>query len=169
MLAARLRCSIFRSCDAATGRSVQYQVYIVDPGTYALGWVGNGGEVAEPTAFTQMAVDRGMIGEWIGSLEAHVQASTPEFKLAAGDVVYVGDLIFDVGTPAWLAWSMQRSDAAARSFLAPTGLAERIVVRPMQRADGSPIGQRDGTGLLHSGLGQGTVTLVPNDPLPGQK
>ncbi|MGE5505389.1 MAG: hypothetical protein ACM31L_13280 [Actinomycetota bacterium] len=59
----------------------------------------------------------------------------PTFSVAAGEVVYVGDLRLDFGRGKSFAWSLGRDDAAARQFLTGSPLGERMTVRPGTRLD----------------------------------
>lgn len=157
-------CLLGSDCDGGIGSGTRYVAFVLEPGTYALGYVAGGTGVAMPSAFTQLST--GGSGH-TASLEARAQAMAPEFELAAGEVVYAGDLVFDFGSQGWLAWSLQRNEAAARAYLAGTGLADHMLTRLMRRADGSPIRTPDGSPIV--GRTGGTITLVPNDPLPGAR
>ena len=75
---------------------------------------------------------------------APLQVVAPEFTIAAGETLYAGNLTMDFGKPWWVGWSFGQDEAAAHAFLAGTGLAERLVTRPLLRADGTPINDVDG-------------------------
>lgn len=150
---AQLTCNMLGNCDADTGRAVQYQVYVLDPGTYALGWVANGGTVAEPSIFSSLTTAPG----FSVSLDARAQATTPVFKLAPGEVVYPGDLIFDFASNDRLSWTIVQNDAAARRYLSATGLAGQLIDRPIRRADGAPVRATDGAVIV--GHLPGTITF----------
>jgi hypothetical protein len=77
--------------------------------------------------------------------DAGVQPFTPHFHVGAGEVVYIGDLNFDLDDPLGLDWSLGRNDAAARALAATAGgdAATRITWRPITHVDGTPIGKPD--------------------------
>jgi hypothetical protein len=139
-------CSILLTCYVNRGEAVQYQVYVVDPGTYALGWVwlmGAGKSVAQAMHFREVTVSYAdnMID---ASLDARLLASTPIVTAAPGEVVFAGDLVLDYGREGWVGWSIRQDDAGALDYLKRTGLAGRMVSRPMRRTDGFPMLPTDG-------------------------
>lgn len=167
MLSMIMPCSAFYSCDAVAGVAVQYQLFLLDPGTYALGCVMSGVYTATPSAFQQLAIYAEGIKGCAGTLEAQAKGIAPTFTLRAGEVVYAGDLAFDFSDRGWMRWSLQQHDAAAESFIRATGLADRMQFKAMRRADGAPIGPQDSDPVVASR--PGTLTKVTFDPLPGQK
>ena len=135
-------------CKAAAGEATQYQLYIVPAGSYALAWVSHHLSVFHATRFQQLTVrTEGRAGDVhpiLPSPSGRAIATDPSFAVASGEIAYVGDLTFDLGTPDEVRWAYKSDDSAARAFLAATGLADRMVARPMTRLDGQPIEAADG-------------------------
>lgn len=131
--------------DAVRGRT-QYLTYTLPAGTYALAWVEHGPMLYEPTLF-QSIVTRS--SEYSFSRQfsdlAKAPPNTPVFVVKPGDVVYVGDLTFDFGTPLSVHWSTSVTEAEARAGVAREGIGDRMTLRPMRRADGKEIEPTDGT------------------------
>lgn len=133
--------------DAFDGRT-QYLTYTVPAGTYAFAWVEHGPILYEPTAFlaiTTRSSEYSFSRQF--SDEAKAQPNTPVFTVKPGEIVYVGDLTLDFGTPHSMRWSMAVNEAAARAGVASEGIGEKMTVRPMRRADGGEIRPMDGTSL----------------------
>jgi hypothetical protein len=128
-LRSRIGCDFLNKCSPVID-NVQYQLYLVDPGSYAISGIQYG---------TLYDIDPTRQDD-----NPPLQAVAPGFTVAPGEVVYVGNLAVDFGKTWWIGWSANQDAAAARAFLSPTGLADRLVLRPMVRVDGTPINPTDG-------------------------
>jgi hypothetical protein len=139
-----MACKIF-ACKAAEGEATVYQLFLVPPGTYALGWAAQRLSVFEATRFQQLElrIQNGEAVPFAPSLVAKVTPVAPVYTVNAGDVAYVGELTFDFGAEDVVRWSHSYDEAAAHAFMDKTGLADRLTKRPMTRANGQPMGQWD--------------------------
>jgi hypothetical protein len=128
-------CGLF---DHTICGNIQYQAYSVPPGTYALGWVevGEDNEIFVAAAFRRARLFRSGAITSLSFSGLRIGRQTPVVKVAAGEVVYPGNLVLDFHTPNRLAVSIVQHPAAAREALAPTGLAAAMLVRPWQRPVG---------------------------------
>jgi len=131
MLTATERCarSVSIACD-----KVQYRVYRVPAGNYALAWAFNSKRL---TSYAEMA--RGSLEFHIHSGEirnvnfpgpARVRLGLPAFRVNAGEVLYVGDLTLSFQNqlphPGWLG---TRDDAAVLAMMKASPYADRLAVR----------------------------------------
>jgi hypothetical protein len=88
---------------------LEYRSYVLEPGTYALGWVGAGSHVEPIRPFADFAEyrfgrnDRGAVDSYTFSDTATVRPNTPVFTVSADQIVYVGTLVIDMeaGTAVW--------------------------------------------------------------------
>jgi hypothetical protein len=128
-LRSRIGCDFLSKCSPVID-NVQYQLYLVDPGSYAVSGIQYG---------TLYDIDPTRPDD-----HPPLQTVAPSFTVAPGEVAYVGNLVVAFGKTWWIGWSAEQDAAAARAFLAPTGLADRLLVRPMLRVDGTPINPTDG-------------------------
>jgi hypothetical protein len=146
---------IFMADDMKSG-ATGYRFFKLPPGDYAIGFMRDvTNQVATNYMFVagslQQAYNqyltgaRADIGDPTLLPDAQVLPSTPRFHVAAGEVIYIGDLNFDVGDRFGLHWSLSQSDAAARSFAATAGAdaTARLIARPVMHVDGTPIGKPD--------------------------
>jgi hypothetical protein len=129
-----LGCDLLAACRGAMIGGVQYQLYLLDPGTYAAAGI------QEATLYEAVPSQRH--GQRQDDMP--LQAVAPTFTVAAGDVAYVGNLAIDFGKPWWVGWAAGQDIDAARAFLSPTGLSDRLVLHPLIRVDGTPINNVDG-------------------------
>ncbi len=136
-----------RVCDGG----VDYFAYKISAGDYALSWVGQD-KLASMASFgeiTQTTVTRANIKavSWDFSEAALVLPTAPVFRVSPGEVVYVGDLTFDLISDGGITFSWKQDEAAARAWLTANEdsrtIAEKMVTRPLKLA-GSPgiIGSR---------------------------
>jgi len=156
---------VFMAGDMENG-NVGYRFLKLRPGDYAIaattGRYANyffvGGTLRLP---------RSGIGAPSMEPDVHVQAATPRFHVDAGDVIYIGDLDFDIGDHFELHWSLARNDAAARAFAATAGAdaAARMMVRPVMHVDGTAIGKPDRLATVASELANQTGA-EPSAPVP---
>jgi hypothetical protein len=128
-----------------TSGAVGYRFYKLPPGDYAFGLMRS---VAVQGSFMLV---RGTAGETLPQ-DAQVLPSTPHFHVSAGEIIYIGDLNFDIGHRAELYWSLSQNEKAARDFAATAGsdAANRLIVRPVTHADGTPIGKPDVVDLVRT-------------------
>ncbi len=137
MIVTQLGCDSLATCHGVPIGGVQYQLYLLDPRSHAINSI-QGASLHEGAA-GQLAIGGGGPPP-----PAPLQSVAPEFTIAAGETIYAGNLTVDFGKPGWVGWSFGQDEAAARAFLAGTGLADRLVTRPLLRADGTPINVVDG-------------------------
>jgi hypothetical protein len=134
---------------------VIYTVHVVPPGTYALGYVElriNLQDVLfQPTRFEHIgkkttSTSQGLILRFDYEFSSAARATpiAPTFTVAAGDVVYVGDILLDFTKQGRMEWALSRTDDDVKRELANTGLADRFVYRELRRASGAPIEANDG-------------------------
>ncbi len=146
---------IFMADDMEHG-ATGYRFFKLPPGDYAIGFMR---DITNKVAVNYMLVAgtlsqlynqystgaRADIGDPTLKPDARVLPSTPHFHVGAGEIVYIGDLHFDVGDRFGLRWSLGQNEAAARAFAATAGAdtAARMISRPITHVDGTPIGKPD--------------------------
>ncbi len=131
-----------------------YRFYELPPGNYALAWMRHTQPSYEDiqvitvkgkvrTSYMKMIYDGAEteLGQSL-SEDAQVLPSTPCFTVGPNEVVYVGNLVFDVGLPRTIDLSLQEDAQSARDYLARSNpdLDAKIIVRPITRADGQAFG-----------------------------
>ncbi|MTJ84441.1 MAG: hypothetical protein F8N37_25930 [Telmatospirillum sp.] len=120
-------------------RGTEYRAFQVPPGSYALAWLYHGDNgLYSVASFDRIAAMTGAAGR--GELqsvriygETKLKPTTPRFTVAAGEVLYAGDVIVDFKEPG-VSITVSDSVASARSYLAQSGgadVAERMTVRRM--------------------------------------
>lgn len=148
LLSTGLSCDLLSRCEGVG--TILYRSYLLEPGNYAMAYAAS----KFGTYFTSDQADG---TAWApcrsGPLDpafqtARPQSLAPSFTVQAGEVLYVGNLTFDFSRHGWAGWSFSLDEAAARAALVPSGLAERLVSRPMRRVDGTPINPVDGAPSL---------------------
>lgn len=147
----------FMASELQAGHTA-YRFYKLPPGDYALAWVRYAVPPAEgPTNYLLMqgevttVTSQSLTGAHVElgqslSADARVYPTTPSFSVRANEIVYVGDLVFDVGRGSEIAWSLKVDEKAARAFVAASGAADRMIVRPIKRANGTSVGTPDRAG-----------------------
>jgi len=146
---------IFMADDMKSG-ATGYRFLKLPPGDYAIGFMR---DITNKVAVNYMLVAgtleqlynqylsgaRAEIGDPTLQADARVLPSTPRFHVGAGEIVYIGDLHFDVGDRFALRWSLDQNEAAARAFARTAGAdaAARMISRPLMHVDGTPIRRPD--------------------------
>jgi hypothetical protein len=139
-VAARIGCAAAYpdpGCNGAT----QYFAYDLPPGSYTLAWVDHAaGYDYSPARFAYVirTESRGSVDDRIFSKRAEARPEAPRFDARAGEVVYVGDVVFDFADKQRLKWAPALSEDGARRVAARLGVADRLVTRPWRRTDGGP-------------------------------
>lgn len=133
--------SFTSACDGGA----QYAAFQLEPGTYALGWVVDQRSFFGTADFAQVRLTTVTHGAMRGSMVAaseagRIRRDSPQFTVRPGEVVYVGDVVADFADPSRLAWTLRVDESQAREFLAPSGLGDRMAVRPWTTLSGSPQG-----------------------------
>lgn len=137
--------------NAENGKWPAYFAYHLPAGTYALGWMSNW-ESGDDHRFFMITQFPGSLRseDKVGQIDHHMsmtgkaQPNTPTFTVQAGQVSYVGDLLFDVTDPSKLRWSFGLSEKSAKESLLKSGLQDRMVTKPMTRFDNAPATGKDG-------------------------
>lgn len=114
--------------------SVQYRLYKIPAGNYALAWTFHGRKLIGLAAFESGGVrfhrntQEIMAIDW--SDNARVLPGLPGFRVAAGEVVYIGNLVlsFKDQKPDY-AWSPTREEENVRAIMASSPYADRFTVR----------------------------------------
>jgi hypothetical protein len=126
-----------RVCDGGT----EYRLFVIPAGSYAFGHLEFGDKAVSAAHYPR--VNRHFRnGQFSGFSFAGTPAlmpSTPRFTVKAGEVLYLGDLLFHLRESDKTTLGTRRDDRRARAVLAPTGLAERMVFRPVR--DGGAVPQ----------------------------
>jgi hypothetical protein len=146
--------------SAVKAGGTAYRFLKLPPGDYAIGWARDA-LMPEQTGQDFLLVNGTLsttrqqflngaqvqLGQTL-SETAQLLNLTPRFHVNAGELAYVGDLHFDVGHRFELRWTLEQNEQAARSFVASASaeIATKMIVRPMTRADGTPIGTPDRVG-----------------------
>jgi hypothetical protein len=141
-------CDLLGHCDGIG--TMLYKTFVLAPGSYAMAYTAS----SQGVFYT---VDRADGQPWTPCVAysfeepfktARPQTLAPSFAVQAGEVVYVGNLTFDFSRHSWAGWSFSLDQAEARAALAPSGLADHLITRPMLRIDGTPINPVDGAPSL---------------------
>ncbi len=155
---------IFMADDMKHG-AIGYRFFKLPPGDYAIGFMRDvTNQVATNYLFVAGKLEQFYLqqvstgsrvetGDPILQPDATVLPSTPRFHVDAGEIIYIGDLDFDVSDRFGLHWSVSQNDAAARAFAATAGAdaAGRMIWRPVAHVDGTPIGKPDVVATIASG------------------
>jgi hypothetical protein len=138
---------------------MNYLVYTLPPGTYALGWVGHGRSYYLPSNFERISATvqlnhplievRTRTVNRIFTQLAKAEPVAPTFELKPGETLYVGDVVLDLSDQKRLTWRQERNDEAARAALkAHDGIhSDSMTTRLWHRFDGKPPGANDGIAL----------------------
>ncbi len=117
------------SAEACAG-GVNYELYKLPAGDYAFAYLLRDMKAVLPVRLTGYRfyafygyIQRGLSG---GTL----RADTPVLTLNPSDVIYAGDVIFDLAQKDNVTWTFGSTPAGARRFIDGTGLAGRMVERP---------------------------------------
>lgn len=144
ILGAGLPCKLF-DCAAASGDRTDYTLAVLPPGTYSMAWISDHGAMFPTSQFkdAELLISSESSTFRVFPLDARAMPVAPSFTVRAGEVAYVGDLDFDFSRKNEVRWTHRYNDAAARGFLAKTGLADHMARQPMTRANGQPMGKAD--------------------------
>jgi hypothetical protein len=131
MMTSTERCArgVSKACE-----SVQYRLYKIPAGNYALAWTFHG-KLIGLADFKEGGVRFHRQTQEIQAINlsdnAHVRLGLPGFRVAAGEVLYIGDLVltFRDRQPEDFAWSPTRDEANVRSIMAASPYADRFTVR----------------------------------------
>jgi hypothetical protein len=132
---------------AAYCEATHYYAFRVDPGTYAFAWLlkaKNGSESAYPrygglncfVQFKTCAVETTSYGQAflpLFSAEATVPSNALTFAVGSNQVIYVGNLTFDFDKDSNFKLSISMNESEARKFMSVSNVADRLVVKPLQR------------------------------------
>lgn len=126
------------SRNSACDGHITYRLVMLPPGTYTLGWASTGQITFVTAAFREAHIQfqSGLLWLYTLSEDAMAKLGEPAFTVGPGEVAYVGDLNLkftsDKATPShWtMTTSWTRSDEGARAFIARTGLADKMTLRP---------------------------------------
>jgi hypothetical protein len=111
-----------------------YMIFALPPGHYGLGWVTHKYVYAQANFDeTQTNFYDGVLTGATFSEKATVNPVLLQFTVDPGKIVYVGDFDanFDDDDKHLIHYGVKRSEEGARAFLAASGLAEHMIVRPM--------------------------------------
>lgn len=87
---------------------------------------------------TRKVINNTVFVEYSYAGDIDLRPNAPSFSVSEGEVVYVGDLIFDLNDGKTIEWFYDQDEAAARSFMDGSPIAARMVVSPWRRIDGAP-------------------------------
>ena len=121
-----------KSCDGG----VSYVAYQLDPGDYALAYM----LVRDIGGFLMMNFDSSLFSAEYRRVYSTKEISkngtilniTPTFNVLPGEVVYIGDVVFDYKYvfANRVSWSHGSSVDGAKDYIAATGIGEQMKFRP---------------------------------------
>ncbi|HEU0071399.1 MAG TPA: hypothetical protein VFS04_08900 [Alphaproteobacteria bacterium] len=115
--------------------STQYRAFPVPPGDYALAWFFNGSRMTTLMEFASASVNADGLSSRMNSVslsdQARLRPSTLRFNIKPNEILYVGTMVVDFKKGAGLAINLQNNMAEAKRYMAPSGLADRMIERRM--------------------------------------
>lgn len=137
---------------------IAYHYYRMPPGEYAIGWVMDDKWayflIDAKSVKEERTVSYQMKANWHNKFnieQALMNAGTPRFTVGRNEVLYIGDIIFDLTHENKPFSSFSKSEEAARSVLASSGETRPMLYRPWTRPNGNgpqPILRRIGAVTL---------------------
>jgi len=133
---------------AATCPTV-YTAWTAPAGHYTLGWATTGfneiipfnvarfDSVGRQTA-SYSGFGSGYTTGYQFSGPVELRPNAPAFSVWAGEVVYVGNVVFDLHGGKLIEWTYDEDMATAQAFIAGGKLAPTMTLRPWERIDGAP-------------------------------
>jgi hypothetical protein len=131
--------TIPEDCGALLSKSkgcngIQYYAFKVTAGDYAFAWIFHVDRLYSFINFAKLnlkwQVDT--LTNYEMTDQAPVGAQTSTFHIGSGEVLYVGDVLLDFSDVGVVKPTISTSSAQqVQAFLAPTGLADKLVVRAM--------------------------------------
>lgn len=128
-------CGILATHTNACNGGADYAAYELPAGSYAFGYLLYDQIALSLADFKDLRVwyANGAVYRRDVSSEARLAPGTPRVSVRPGEVVYVGDIVFDFSNKKDIRWSIRNNEAGARGFLEGTDLARRMVSRPWTR------------------------------------
>jgi hypothetical protein len=121
--------------SSACGGDTIYQIFLLEPGSYALGWV------IHKNVYTMAKFERtathtlnGAIKSVDFSEKALVPPTALRFTVKPDEVAYVGDVVLNFKDDKKIEWGTKETADMARAAVSGTELADKMVVHPMGMA-----------------------------------